>query len=151
MLVRKSKVKPSKPKKPLPQPSLERYNGNGKSKHDLEKEWLQAKIDLTRRREQSATIILAKAREELIEKSVAQRQAAFLYTAMRQKFLAIPTTYARRLLHKSDITEVVGILKEGIYKALEEVSELPRRIIDPEYQKTLEWVPNEFKATSRDS
>lgn len=130
MLVKKSKVS-----KELVEPPA--TNGS-KPKYELEKDYLIARTALTRAREMSAILLVAKAREELVEKEMVLKQAAYLLTALRQKLLAIPTSCARRLLHKDDVTEVVSILKEQIHQALRECADLPQRVTDPNWLATLD-------------
>jgi phage terminase Nu1 subunit (DNA packaging protein) len=126
----KPKIKGSKPK-------LGRSNGD-KPRWQLDKEYVSAKIDLIRVREKSAALLLARARDELIETDLVTKQAAFLLTAMRQKLLAIPNTYARKLLHKENPNEVAAILKDAIHLALREIADLPRRAVNPNWLKTLD-------------
>jgi phage terminase Nu1 subunit (DNA packaging protein) len=133
-LILKPKKKPAKPV--LERPKQEEQPE--KTKFQLDKEYVQARIDLTRVRERSALLILAREREELIEVGLVQKQVAYLLVAMRQRFLAIPTTYARKLMHKDNVTEVVGILKEAVHQALREAAELPQRAIDPNWLATLD-------------
>jgi hypothetical protein len=61
-----------------------------------------------------------------------------LLISMRQKLLALPNTYARKLLHKDNPNEVAAILKDAIHLALREIADLPRRAIDPNWLKTLD-------------
>jgi flagellar biosynthesis chaperone FliJ len=51
----------------------------------------------TLRRRQLTEVELAKPRGELIRKDLVEKQASFLLTAMRQRILQIPHTYARQL------------------------------------------------------
>lgn len=106
------------------------------------KEYRQQIIDATasltiersgfvRARRMQAELLLAKAREEVIEVELVKRQAAFLFVAMRQKLLNLPTTIARKLLHQSDIKPVVNLLTEAIHRALRELKEFPKIVIDP--------------------
>jgi phage terminase Nu1 subunit (DNA packaging protein) len=57
---------------------------------------------LTDARRKAVEFKLARERSEVIETRLAQLQASFLFIAMRQKLLAIPSAYCRRLLNISD-------------------------------------------------
>jgi phage terminase Nu1 subunit (DNA packaging protein) len=137
-LIKKQKNKTLKRKVLPPRTKKMHLNGIAKPKWQLDKDFIQAKIDLTRVREMSAKLLLAKAREELIEKELITKQATFMFTAVRQRMLAIPTSLARRLLHQTEITVVVSLLRDAIHAALNEAADFPQRITDPDFLKNLE-------------
>jgi hypothetical protein len=83
-------------------------------------------------------LLAAKARSELIEKSLVERQASFLLIAMRQKLLNLPATYSRRILNLTDVNQANRILKQMVISLLNELSELPQRVTDPNWLKELE-------------
>jgi hypothetical protein len=74
---------------------------------------------------------LAHARGELVEKRLVERQAAFLLVAMRQKILNLPTTYCRRMVGLKDAAEASRALKEMAISILNEIKDLPSKVIDP--------------------
>jgi hypothetical protein len=127
-----------KPKIKGPKPKLGRSSNGDKPRWQLDKDYIAAKIDLVKVREKSAALLLARARDEVIETDLVIKQAAFLLISMRQKLLALPNTYARKLLHKDNPNEVAAILKDAIHLALREIADLPRRAIDPNWLKTLD-------------
>ena len=65
-----------------------------------------------------AEISAAVRRNELIEKSLVERQATYLLIAMRQKILNLPTTYAHRLVGLNDVREVNEVLKAAAHSML---------------------------------
>jgi hypothetical protein len=89
-------------------------NGKPASKAEvqrLSREYLEIRNRQMRAKAFLAEISAAVRRNELIEKSLVERQAAYLLIAMRQKILNLPTTYARRLVGLNDIRAVSEILK----------------------------------------
>src|SRR5258708_2265865 len=92
------------------------------------------RIGFTKVRRQQNEIILAKAREEVIETDLVIKQASFLFVACRQKLLTIPTTIARKLLHQTDIKKIVDILTIEIHKALKELADFEKKVVDPDFQ-----------------
>jgi hypothetical protein len=85
-----------------------------------------------------AEMLLAKARGELIAKELVVKQAAYLLVALRQRILAIPQTYCRRLLNISDLKAIAAALKTMSLSMLEELRHLPARVIDPHWLESLE-------------
>ena len=83
-------------------------------------------------------MLLARARNELIEKRLVERQATYLFIAMRQKILNLPTTYARRLVGLTDVHEISGILKGAAHLILNEIKDLPSKVTDPRWLESLE-------------
>jgi len=79
-------------------------------------------------------ILLAKAREEVVETDLVIRQASFMFVACRQKLLSIPTSIARKLLHQTEIKKVVDILTQEIHKALREMADFHHKVVDPDWQ-----------------
>jgi hypothetical protein len=58
--------------------------------------------------------------------------------AMRQQILAIPTSYARKFLHKDDIKDIYKILEEMCHRILLDIKDLPKKAIDPAWLDELE-------------
>ena len=71
---------------------------------------------------------VAAERGELIRKDIAQRQAAFLLTAMRSRCLCAPSAWCRKLLNVSDLRVMVELLREMMMNLLEELSNLPAKV-----------------------
>ena len=82
--------------------------------------------------------VLARARGELIEKRLVERQAAFLLVAMRQKILNMPQAYARRLTGLKDVREVKRVLEGAAISILNEIKDLPNAISDPDWLAKVE-------------
>jgi len=87
---------------------------------------------------QQSEMLLAKARNELIAKDLVERQAAYLLIAMRQKMLSAPTTYARRILGLTDVREAAKILREIMISVLNEIKDLPQKVVDPNWLDELD-------------
>jgi hypothetical protein len=83
-------------------------------------------------------MLLAKARGELLLKTLAAKQAAYLQAAMRQTIMAVPLIYARRILNLSDAAQAHRILKELSISLLNELRDLPQKVTDPNWLRTLE-------------
>jgi hypothetical protein len=63
-----------------------------KEKAKLDSEFVIAKKRQVDVRRMQSEMLLAKARGELIERNLVERQAAFLLVALRQKILSMPLT-----------------------------------------------------------
>ena len=58
----------------------------------LSEEYLEIRNDQMRTKNLAAQMVLAERRRELIEKSLVERQAAYLLVALRQAILNVPQT-----------------------------------------------------------
>jgi hypothetical protein len=96
-----------------------------------------ALVRITKLRRLQTEIVLAKERNQLVEKELVGAQAAYLLASMRAKFLVLPTSYARACAHKP-VDEIVQILREAVTKALEELAGFPERIVDPNWLRSLD-------------
>ena len=105
---------------------------------ELSKTYLERRNEQMRTKNLSAQLELALRRGQLISKELVTRQATFLFIAMRQKILNLPTTYARRLTGLDDIQEVRKILEGAAHSILNEIKDLPSAVSDPNWLKTLE-------------
>ena len=81
---------------------------------------------------------LAECHGELIEKRLVEQQAAFLFIAFRQKVLALPHTYARKMVGLPDTQQASKVLKEMAVSLLNELKDLPEKVVDPNWLDTLE-------------
>jgi hypothetical protein len=90
---------------------LHKYIGKPRSKpspqetrkHELNAELTGERSREIRTRRMQSELLLAKARGELIPKSLVQNQASFLLVALRQRISQLPASYARRILNVSDV------------------------------------------------
>lgn len=96
------------------------------------------RVKSIRTRRMQNEMILAKARDELILKSLVEKQAAFLIVSLRQKILTIPQTYAREILGLTDATRAAKILKDMSISLLNEIKDLPQKVVDPHWLDDLE-------------
>ena len=76
---------------------------------------------------------IAGRRGELIEKAVVERQAGFLLVAMRQRCMSAPSAWTRRLLNVSDARVMTERLKDMMASVLEDLSNLPEKVTDPDW------------------
>ena len=86
----------------------------------------------------TAEMQLAERRGELIEKRLVENQAAYLLVALRQKILAVPHAYARRILGLKDAAEAIVILRQAMVELLNEIKDLPDKVTDPNWLDILE-------------
>ena len=96
-------------------------NGKPASKAEvqrLSREYLEIRNRQMRAKAFLAEISAAVRRNELIEKSLVERQATYLLIAMRQKILNLPTTYAHRLVGLNDVREVNEVLEAAAHSML---------------------------------
>jgi hypothetical protein len=86
-----------------------------------------------RTKNHTAEVVLAERRGELIEKSLVERQAAYLLVALRQAILNIPQTWCRRLMGINDAAQVSRILREMAISILGEIKDLPAKVTNPDW------------------
>lgn len=91
-------------------------------------------------------MILAERREQLIETEVVRRQAAAIFTGVRQKLLLIPHTLSHRLVGK-DHKAIHEAITAEIYKALREMADFSQRVLKPDWQAGSSDDP--FRQTTR--
>jgi hypothetical protein len=109
-----------------------------KTKFQLDKEGVAIRNKLVATREKSARLLLAKAREDLVDKDLIIKQATFLFVAMRQKMLAAPLSYYRRFLHVEDPHVAIERLTTMQHDLLRELKDMPKKITDPNWMETLD-------------
>ena len=100
---------------------------------ELSREYLQIRNAQMRTKNLTAEMQLAERREELIEKSLVERHAAFLLVALRQAILNVPQTWCRRLLGLTDAAQVSKILREMALSLLGEIKDLPAKVTNPDW------------------
>ena len=77
-------------------------------------------------------------RGDLIEKSLVEKQAAYLLVALRQKILNIPATEARKILNIADPRQARAVLREMMIGLLGELRDLPSKVTNPHWLDELE-------------
>jgi hypothetical protein len=82
-------------------------------------------------------MLLAKARGEVIQKSLVESQAAYLLDAMQDRIMKMPQTYARRILGLTDVSKAHRILKELSIALLNELKDLPQ-VVNPNWLREVE-------------
>jgi hypothetical protein len=85
----------------------------------------------------AAEMQLAERRGELIEKRLVERQAAYLLVALRQAILHTLQTYCRRILGLKDAAEASRVLREMAVSVLNEIKDLPDKVVDPNWLSTI--------------
>jgi L-lysine 2,3-aminomutase len=65
-------------------------------------------------------------------------QAEHLQAAMQQTIMDLPPTYARRILNLSDPAQAHKILKQLSISLLNELRNVPQKVVDPNWLRTLE-------------
>ena len=100
---------------------------------ELSREYLEIRNAQMRTKNHTAEMVLAERRGELIEKSLVERQAAYLLIALRQAILNIPQTWCRRLMGINDAAQVSRILREMAISILGEIKDLPAKVTNPDW------------------
>jgi hypothetical protein len=95
----------------------------------------QTKAVITRRKQDE--MLVAKARGELILKTLVEKQTAYLQAAMQETIMDLPLTYARRILGLADVVQAHRILKELSVSLLNELRDLPEKV-DPNWLEELD-------------
>ena len=113
--------------------------------HVLNNEFIIAKTKLAedqargvRTREKANRLMLAKVRDEVIDKDLVIKQATFLFVAMRQKMLSAPLAWSRRFVGLQTQREALERLIEMQHELLRELHDMPRKVTDPNWIETLD-------------
>jgi hypothetical protein len=96
------------------------------------------KIQATKVKRQTDEMLLAKARDDLIGKNIVTKQAAFLLVAMRQRMLAAPQAYAKRIIGIQDVKVAKRVLAVMMGELLRDIRHLPEQVVDPHWLESLE-------------
>jgi hypothetical protein len=79
-------------------------------------------------------VSLAQKRGELISKSLATKQAAFLLISMRDALLRLPQQISRDIAScGGDISKIEMVLSKAVRAALTELKDLPSRVADKDW------------------
>jgi hypothetical protein len=96
------------------------------------------RVKSIRVRRMQGELILAKARDDVILKSIVEKQAAYLLVSLRQKILTLPQAYARRCLGLTDVKQASKLLREMSISVLNEIKDLPKKVVDPNWLNELD-------------
>jgi hypothetical protein len=99
----------------------------------LSKEYLEIRNVGQRAKALRAEMELAERRGELIEKSLVEQQAAYIFVAFRQRILNLGQTWARRFVGLSDVQTAKRLIDEMARSTLAELAQFPERITDPNW------------------
>jgi hypothetical protein len=83
-------------------------------------------------------LLLAKAREEVIVKDLVEKQAAYLLVALRQRLLSMASANSRKILGITDVKQANRILREIALGILNEIKDLPQKVVDPKWLEDLD-------------
>jgi hypothetical protein len=83
-------------------------------------------------------MLLAKARGELILRTLVEKQAAYLLVSLRQTILGVPDQLCRRIVNLSDPAQARRILRESMLSLLNELQDLPSPIADPNWLQKID-------------
>ena len=94
-------------------------------------------------------MLLARNRDQLIERELVLHQLAYLMIPLRQKILGIPSKLGNHFGdHEVPVREVVDYVRTLVHSALTEVSIFPLTVSDPHWLKKAEdWLE---KSESKD-
>jgi hypothetical protein len=127
-------------------PRLEKPNGklSREEAQKLDREYRIHRNEALQLRNQREGTLLAKSRNELIEKKLVMLQAAYLLTAFRARVLAEPSSLARRLVDGGFVAEerrceVQEMIKHDLYRMLRDLANLPSQISDPNWVQKIDW------------
>ena len=109
----------------LPKPTPEEKK-RAAAEHAADAALSKERTESIRTKRMQAQLVLARARGELVPREMVLRQTEFLIVALRQRLLAIPQTYSRRLLGISEFEVMSKLLKEMAISTLKEIENLPR-------------------------
>ena len=79
-----------------------------------------------------------KKRDELIEKKLVERQAAYLLISLRQRILNVPQTYCRKMVGLKDARQASEVLREMAISVLNEIKDLPSKVVDRDWLEKVE-------------
>jgi hypothetical protein len=100
--------------------------------------YLQERNQMMRLKRMREEMLLAKERDQLIERELAIKQLSYLLIAMRQKLLALPLNIGNHFGDREvPIREVVEYAKRLINETLDECSRLPE-CVEPEWLDRVE-------------
>jgi hypothetical protein len=117
----------------------------------LSKEYLEVRNRQMHAKAFMAETIAAERRGELIKKELVLLQASYLLVAMRERLLRLPAMCFRRLsssngLKNEDLHKIRGILEAEVRACLEELADLPNKVVDPHYLDSLDDEENGKKS-----
>ena len=95
----------------------------------LSEEYLEIRNQQMRTKNLTAEMQLAERRGELIQKTLVEKQAAFLLVSLFQRILQIPHTYARQLLGITDAKVMSDKLREMSVAILNDIKNLPQQVL----------------------
>ena len=95
------------------------------------------RLALSASKRKTADMLYAKARNELILKTLVEDQARYLLVVFRRRALLAPAVWAGKVYGLGSEEEVREVLLEGVRDLLLDLRDLPRRISDPEWAEKI--------------
>ena len=117
------------------------------AKQKVDAELTRARTALVKLRTERDAITVGLRKGELIPKQDALMGLGFLLTALRQKILSFPHTLQRRLANK-EAHEIGRILEEAVHSLLQDLSEWPMRVVDPNW---VEHIDEDLRPPPKDA
>lgn len=105
---------------------------------EINRDYLEARTTKLRAQAFMAETEAAQKREELIEKSLVARQAAFIFVSLRQSVLAFPSRYARQMVGIPSEHDAKAILTKAAHEFLTELADFSEKAISPDWLRSLE-------------
>ena len=104
----------------------------------LSKRYLRIRNEQMRAKNLREQMLLSKARDELILKELVVKQGAYLLVSLRQRVLSVPDNLCRKLVNIPDPKQARMILREAMLALLNELKDLPSKVVDPNWLASLD-------------
>lgn len=103
----------------------------------LSKEYMEIRNRQMRAKAFLAETQAARARGQLLERKLVEFQASYLLIAMRQRILRLPAECAPQLAGLTDVHEIRMVLEGAARALLDEIKDLPSKVVDPRWIESL--------------
>ena len=100
----------------------------------LNREYLKTRNAQMHTKMLSAQMNFARERGELISKRLAEFQLSYLLIALRRQLLSLPNACAQQLAGLTDAHEIKIVLEGAVHALLEELQDLPSKVVDPHWE-----------------
>ncbi len=104
----------------------------------LSREYLTVRNKQMRAKAFLAETQAAERRGELIERKLVEFQASYLLIAMRQRILRLPAGCGAQSAGLTDVHEIRMVLEGAARSVLEELQDLPSKVVDPHWLEKVE-------------
>ena len=107
-------------------------------KQKVDAELTKARTELARTRHHREAMAIARQRGELISNELITHQAQYILICLRQAILNFPAKYSRHVLGIADEHQAKAVLTKAAHEFLNELSNFPEKIRDPDWLKEVE-------------